>query len=65
MKLIKLKISEMHREFEQLSLMHKLEWLAHLGQPMLYDGELYVVRRPHNEMTPSEYYRWMKGIRVC
>lgn len=42
-----------------------IEWLAYLGQPMLYDGELYVVRRPHNEMTPTEYYRWMKGVRVC
>lgn len=42
-----------------------IEWLAYLGQPMLYDGELYVVRRPYNEMTPSEYYRWIKGIRVC
>ena len=55
----------MHKEFEAFTLTHKLEWLAHLGQPMLYDGELYVVRRPHNEMTPTEYYRWMKGVRVC
>ncbi|OQB10766.1 MAG: hypothetical protein BWY21_00063 [Parcubacteria group bacterium ADurb.Bin216] len=47
------------------SLEYKAEWLVHLGQPMLYDGELYVVRRPHNEMTPTEYYRWMKGVRVC
>jgi len=55
----------MHKEFEQLSLMHNLEWLAHVGQPMLYDNELYVVRKPHNELTPLEYYRWVKGIRVC
>lgn len=61
----KFRQSAMHKEFEQLSLMHNLEWLAYLGQPMLYDGELYVVRRPHNEMTPTEYYRWMKGVRVC
>lgn len=58
--------SVMHREFMQLTLIHnKLEWLAHLGQPMLYDGDLYVVRKSHNEMTPLEYYRWVKGIRVC
>lgn len=61
----KFRQSAMHKEFEAFALTHKLEWLAHLGQPMLYDGELYVVRRPHNEMTPTEYYRWMKSVRVC
>ena len=40
------------------------EWLAYLGQPMLYDGDLYVVRTEHKEMTQTEYYRWVKGIRV-
>lgn len=47
------------------SLDYNLERLAHLGQPMLYDGELYVVRKPHSEMPPFEYCRWVKGIRVC
>ena len=62
--MIKIRQSTMHKEFEQLALMHKLEWLAHLGQPMLYDDELYVVRRPHKEMTALEYDRWVRGIRV-
>lgn len=42
-----------------------LEWLAYLGQPMLYDGELFVVRGPQNMMTYAEYFRWVNGIRVC
>jgi hypothetical protein len=43
--------------------MLQCEYLAWCGQPMLYDGDIYVVRTPHNEMTQTEYYRWVKGIR--
>lgn len=31
----------------------QLEWLAHLGQPMLYDGGLYVER--HDNKAPSQH----------
>lgn len=41
------------------------EYLAWCGEPMLYDGDLYVVRTEHREMTQTEYYRWVKGIRLC
>lgn len=38
------------------------EFLAYIGCPMLYDGDLYVLRDTLKSQT--EYYRWVKGIRV-
>lgn len=41
------------------------EFLAYVGQPMLYDWELYVLRREHKELDRFEYLRWVRGIRVA
>jgi hypothetical protein len=53
-----------HKEFNTTLLArdYGCEILAYMGQPMLYDGELYVLREPLK--TQWEYHRWVRGIRV-
>lgn len=56
--------SPYHKEFNSalLARNNSCKFLVYMGQPMLYDGELYVLREPLK--TQFEYYRWVKGIRV-
>lgn len=59
-----MKPNPLHKEFSASIICNRhLEFLAHMGQPMLYDGDLYVLREPPK--TQLEYYRWFKGIRVA
>ena len=59
-----MKPNPLHKEFSiSITTNRELEFLAHMGQPMLYDGDLYVLRDPLK--THLEYYRWVKGIRVA
>lgn len=57
--------SPLNKQFSQglLTKDKSLEFLAYMGQPMLYDGDLYVLREPLE--TQHDYYRWVKGIRVA
>lgn len=52
--------SAMNPEFEKA--VRGMDWLSALGQPMLYDGELYVLRR--NLEPGFDTYRWYKGVRL-
>ena len=54
-----------HKQFIQQALQGKHEWLVQLGQPMLYDHDIYVLRKEHKELTPLEYFRWVKAVRVA
>lgn len=54
-----------NKQFLAQTLERKCEWLTYLGQPMLYDCELYVLRRDPRTMTPTQYYMWFRGIRVA
>ena len=38
------------------------DWMSYIGQPMLYDGELYVLRRKLEPGTDT--YRWYRGVRL-
>lgn len=62
----KLRQSSMQKSFNVSAMQegynNQLEWLAYIGQPMLYDGELYVLRR--NLEPGIDTLRWYKGIRV-
>lgn len=49
--------------FEFYNVSKNLEWLAYIGQPILYDGELYVTRRLIEPGT-KEYLIWVTGMRV-
>lgn len=52
----------MNKEFKKAGL-GKTEWLTWIGQPMLYDGELFVLRR---QLDPGfDTYRWYRGVRIC
>ena len=60
------KPNSFNKEFSAVLLSDRsCEFLTHMGQPMLYDGDLYVLRVPHKDLTPSQYYRWVKGVRVA
>lgn len=61
-----MKPNPLNKEFFAAKLADKdCEFLAYMGQPMLYDGDLYVLRAEHKDLTPFEYYRWVRGIRVA
>jgi hypothetical protein len=57
-------VSAHHKEFTDAFLAGNCCWISWLGEPMLYDTELFALRKPQNELTQLEYYRWVKGIRV-
>lgn len=60
------KPNSFNKEFSAVLLSDRsCEFLTHMGQPMLYDGDLYVLRIPHKDLTPTQYYRWVKGVRVA
>lgn len=53
-----------NREFASAMLSRdtNCEFLAYIGCPMLYDGDLYVLRNTLKNQV--EYYRWVRGIRA-
>lgn len=58
--------SAMHTEYNKAYIDHlfsgDLSWLSYIGEPMLYDGELFVLRR---QLEPGrDTYRWYIGKRM-